>query len=84
MNGWDLGGDRNEIWLRNNGQTIKFGIKIMTKEGIIFVMYVNQEFPTKEVDATGADFRMKANTNKAHELLDHMNEYATRAAAKSL
>ena len=41
MNGWDLGGDRNAIWLRNIERTVKFDIKIKTKEGIIFAMYTN-------------------------------------------
>ena len=82
MNGWDLGGDGNEIWLRKNDQTINFDIKIKTKEGVIFAMYINWELPTQEFYATGADYRMKVNTNKAHTFLGHTNEDETRAAAK--
>ena len=66
MNGWDLGGDGNSIWLINNKQKNKFDIKIKTKEGIIFAIYVNQEFPTQEVAAAGADFGIKVIMNKAH------------------
>ena len=66
MNGWDLGENRKEIWLINNGQTIKFDTKIKTKEGITFAMYVNRELPTQEVTDTCADCRMKFNINKAH------------------
>ena len=84
MNGWDLGGDRNAIWLRNIERTVKFDIKIKTKEGIIFAMYTNWYFPTQEVSATGADYRMKVKINKANEFLGHMNEDAIRAAAKEL
>ena len=65
-------------------QTIKFYIKIKTKEGTIFDMYVNREFPTQEVAAACADCRMKVNTNNVHELLGHMNEDSTCAAAKAL
>ena len=42
LDGWDIGGDRNAIWLRKNKQTIKFNFKINTKEGIIFAVYANQ------------------------------------------
>ena len=41
LDGWDIGGDRNAIWLRNIERTVKFDIKIKTKEGIIFAMYTN-------------------------------------------
>ena len=66
MNGWDIGGDGNTIGLRNNEQKIKFDIKIRTKEGNIFAMYVNREFPGQEIATAGADFKMKVNINKAH------------------
>ena len=66
MNGWDLGGDGNIIWLRNNKQSIKFDININTKEGIIFAMYINWELATQEVVAAGADCRIKVNINKAY------------------
>ena len=42
MNGWDLGGNRNAIWLKNNEHTINFDINIKTKVGTIFAIYVNQ------------------------------------------
>ena len=84
MDGWDLGGDGKSIWLRKNKQTIRFDNNIKTKEGIIFAVYFNREFPTQEVAAAGADCRMKVNINNAHELLGRINEDATRAAAKSL
>ena len=84
MHGWDPGGDGIAIRLRKNEQTIKFDINIKTKEGIIFAIYVNQEFPTQEVAAAGGDFGMKVIINKAHELLGHMNEYKTRASEKAL
>ena len=42
MNGWDFVGYINSIWIRKNEQTIKSDIKIKTKEGIIFAMYVNR------------------------------------------
>ena len=41
MNGWDLGGYGNKIWLRKNEQKIKFDIKIKTREVIISAMYIN-------------------------------------------
>ena len=41
MNGWDIGGDGNKIWLRKNEQKIKFDIKIKTREVIISAMYIN-------------------------------------------
>ena len=84
MIGWYLGGDGNSIRLRNKEQKIKYDINIKTKEGILFAAYVNHELPTQEISAVGADCSMKVNINKAHELLDHMNEDTTRAAAKAL
>ena len=82
ISGWDIGGDGNKIWLRKNGQTIKFDININTKGVIIFAIYINQEFSTQEISAMGADYRMKVSINKAHELLGQMNEDVTRAAEK--
>ena len=41
LNGWDLGGDGDEISLRNSKQKIKFDININTKDGIMFAAYVN-------------------------------------------
>ena len=81
--GWDLGGEIITIWLRNNEKTIKFDIKINTKEGIICVSYVNQQFLTQEVATLGSDLRIKVNTTKAHELLGNMNEDSTHAAEKA-
>ena len=84
MNGWDLGGNRNAIWLKNNEHTINFDMNIKTKVGTIFAIYVNQQFPTQEVSDAGADFGMKVAINKANELLGQTNEYETRASEKSL
>ena len=66
-NEWYIGGDGKSIWIRKNKQTIKFDIKINTREIIIFAMYVNLELPTQEVDAACAYCRMKVDIHKAHE-----------------
>ena len=84
MNRWDLGGDRKSTWLRNNKQTIRFYININNKDGVIFAIYFNLEFPTQEFASASADCRMNVNIYKAHELLCNINEYATRAASKAL
>ena len=41
MNGWDLGGDGNEILIRNKEQIINFDINNKTKEVIMFAVYVD-------------------------------------------
>eukprot|EP00957_Ditylum_brightwellii_P164082 12493277-Ditylum_brightwellii.AAC.1 len=38
--GWQLYGDDNSIWITKGEQRVKFDIKILTKEGIIFAAYI--------------------------------------------
>ena len=84
MNRWDLGGDGKSIWLRKNKQKIRFYININNKNGVIFAIYFNLEFPTQEFASASADCRMNVNIYKAHELLCNINEYATSASSNAL
>jgi hypothetical protein len=80
--GWKLGGDDKSIWLSKGNNKVVFDLKIKTKEGCIFVMYLHRD--EAEVNAVQAAAHLKINIEKAHQLLGHMNEATTRATAKVL
>jgi hypothetical protein len=51
--GWKLGGDTNSIWLSKGNNKVVFDLKIKTKGGSIYAMYVHWEGP--EVNAIQAE-----------------------------
>ena len=79
--GWNLGSDKNEIWLYKNGQQIRFDIKITTRKGAIYCMYFKRNQKT-EVGATATENKM--NIVKAHGLFGHGHEDNNRKTAKAL
>ena len=77
--GWSLSGDKsNGIALTKDGHTVKFDIPIDTPEGIVFAMCAKRT----EVGAAAVNASM--DINKAHRLLGHQSEEATRKTAKHL
>jgi hypothetical protein len=79
--GWKLGGDVYSIWLSKENNKVAFDLKIMTKKGSIYAMYMHREGP--EVNAIQAEADQKINVEKAHQFLGHMSEESTRATAKA-
>ena len=43
LQGWVLGGDKNNLWITKGRRTIRFDIKIETPQGCVFAMYVTRE-----------------------------------------
>jgi len=80
--GWTLKGNQDSIVLEKNGTEIKFDIKIRTKEGVIYAMYLKRDHV--ELAGVGTDAVKKVNINSAHALCGHTSEEATRATAKAL
>jgi hypothetical protein len=80
--GWKLGGDTTSFWLSKGNNKVVFDVKIMSKEGSIYAMYMHREGP--EVNAIQAEAGQKINIEKAHQLMGHMSEDSTRATAMAL
>jgi hypothetical protein len=75
--GWTLGGDQiNGIILSKDQHTLKFDIPIDTPEGVVFAMYA------KRTEVGSAAVSTTMNIEKAHRLLGHQSEEATRKTAK--
>lgn len=90
--GWNLGGNKDSMWLERNGAKIVFDIAIPTKKGMIFAMYFRRgeeslaEIGAVEVDE---DSSSKASSpsmsiKEMHAKCAHINEDATRQVAKAL
>eukprot|EP00957_Ditylum_brightwellii_P074653 5673982-Ditylum_brightwellii.AAC.1 len=86
-NGWSLHGNKDGIWIAKGQQKKLFGIIILTKEGLIFVVYIKRKVD-REVANTKTDAHQvptfNANVNKAHELLGHADKEKTCVTAKHL
>ncbi len=77
--GWTLRGDKSSgITLSKDGHVVKFDIPIDTPEGIVFAMCAKRT----EVSAVAVNTTL--NIDKAHRLLGHQSEEATRKTAKHL
>jgi hypothetical protein len=70
------------MWLSKGNNKVVFDLKIKTKEGCIFVMYMHRD--GVEVAALQAETHRKINIDKAHQLLGHMSNDTTRARAEAL
>jgi hypothetical protein len=77
--GWKLGGYEKSLWLSKGDNRVVFDLKIKTKEGCIFVMYMHRE--GVEVAAIQAETHRKINIEK---VIGHMSNDTTRATAKAL
>jgi hypothetical protein len=77
--GWTLGGDQDTgITLSKGDQTLNFDIPIETPKGVVYAIYMRRT----EVAALALSTTM--DISKAHSLLGHQSEDATRKTAKYL
>jgi hypothetical protein len=77
--GWTLSGDKTSgITLSKDGLFVKFDIPIDTPEGVVYAMCAKRT----EVGAASVSVTMPI--EKAHRLLGHHNEEATRKVARHL
>jgi hypothetical protein len=77
--GWTLGGDQETgITLSKGNQKLTFDIPIETPKGVVYAIYLRRS----EVAAPALPTTMSI--DKAHRLLGHQSEDATRKTAKSL
>jgi hypothetical protein len=79
--GWQMGGNKDAIWIEKDGNQIKFDIIIPTPKGALYCMYFKRK---SEMSMSVTDSGTKMNITKAHELLGHCNEEMTREAAKNM
>lgn len=80
--GWIPGGDKTALWFTKNGQKLLFDIEVKTGEGAIYAACLKRR--QHEVGAAGVEVKQKISVLKAHQLLGHINEEATRKTAKIL
>jgi hypothetical protein len=71
ISGWKLGGDTNSIWLSKGNNNVVFDLKMKTKEGSKFAMYMHREGP--EVNAIQAEAGQK--TNSRSPIVDEPSQY---------
>jgi len=79
---WTLAGDSQKLEIKKGSQTIKFDIVIKTRKGALYCAYIKRKM-AKETSC-GNVLQEKISVAKAHALLGHANEEATRATAEHL
>ena len=87
LQGWVLGGDKNNLWITKGRRTIRFDIKIETPEGCVFAMYVTRERESEMGTVAAENNNNKTTTmtfRQAHDRLGHMSDATTRETAKQL
>jgi len=77
--GWQLGGNKKSIWLKEGERRIDFDIVIPTRKDALYCMY-HKRTTNPEMAATS----VKISVDKAHEILGHPDESRTRKVAKVL
>ncbi len=77
--GWQLGDDREQIWIFKEDAHIDFDIKIPTPKGALYTMYFKSNMETALV-ATSTGVKMPI--MKAHDLLGFCDEDMTHKAAR--
>ena len=79
--GWQLGGNKNSMWLEKDNKKIVFDIMLKTEEGVLFAMYFKRD---TEIAGATIDTKTKMSVMTAHEKLGHCSEELTRKTAKAL
>ena len=86
LQGWVLGGDKDNLWTTKGRRTIHFDIKIKTPEGCVFAIYVTRgkESETVNVAAEGNNNKTTMTIQQVHGRLGHMSDATTQETAKQL
>ncbi|KAL7577787.1 hypothetical protein ACA910_010543 [Epithemia clementina (nom. ined.)] len=82
LQGWQLGGDKNSIWLQQGRQKLTFDIKINTPEGCVFTMYVTRDKQENEMGNVVKD--QVWTIQQAHDKFGHIRTNKTKEIAKAL
>ena len=77
--GWQLGGKKKSIWLKNSERRIDFDIVIPTRKVALYCMYHR-----RTMNPEMAAISVKMSGNKVHEIFGHPDETGARKAAKAL
>ena len=84
--GWELGGDKNSIWISKGSNKLVFDHKISTKNGCVFGFYMEREVP-EPAAVTVHDNERPVRTltaQQAHDTFVHTNMDSVRATCKHL
>jgi hypothetical protein len=81
--GWNLGGNKNSMWLEKDGKMILFDIRITTPKGMVFAMFFQREIGAAGVAKPDNDL-VAVEYHEAHERLGHLGEEATKVIAKNI
>ena len=79
--GWKLGGDKDEMWLTKNGQTIKFDIKVQTPKGAVYCAYIKRDVV---LTAVARNYGKAISIKAAHGICGQTHESNTRKTASAL
>ena len=67
LQGWDLGGNKESIWLKKGKDKILFDIKLITQKGIIFCIYFKRTLSGNEISVGDCYQMWNPITNKVYE-----------------
>jgi len=81
--GWKLHGDKHSMWLEKKDMKVVFDIRVDTKEGCIFAIYIKRN-EGSELNALEVAKDVPISVAKAHSLFGHMDENRTREVARHL
>ncbi|KAL7555591.1 hypothetical protein ACA910_003221 [Epithemia clementina (nom. ined.)] len=82
LQGWQLGGNKEAIWLKKGRKKIVFNIMIKTPKGCVFAMYVTRNNPTGEIG--GAAKATSFTIQQAHDKFGHVGADKTKEITKAL
>ena len=84
MDGWTMNGNNNAIVMRKGDNEIRFDIVIKTETGAIYAAYIKRRNVPELQGGMVVKEGSRMSVEKAHDLLMHSHEDATRATAKHL
>ena len=86
LQGWVLGGNKDNLWITKGRRTIRFDIKIEMPEGCVFAMYVTRgrESEMGNVAAERNNNKTTMTFQQVHDRLGHMSNATTQKTAKQL
>ena len=74
IDGWELSGNDESLWITKGSNKVVFDIKIRTPKGAIYATYFKHDLGEEgEVAAVMTDKKCKVNAEAVHGLMGHMN-----------